>query len=185
MRSASRKPRVVTSSVGSPLRSSSALVATVVPIFTHSTCCGVTGSPRLRPSRWRMPATAASLYCSGFSLSSLCVASVPSGFLATMSVKVPPRSIQNCQRVAVAGELVAFMCFCRSAHCVERNEHLVGRIADRGHPFPGEFLAHPLQVAAQLERDGIHLDAIFPQIVGRVHRRCPAEREAARLARRR
>ena len=40
MRSASRKPRVVTSSVGSPLRSSSALVATVVPIFTHSTCVG-------------------------------------------------------------------------------------------------------------------------------------------------
>ena len=40
MRSASRKPRVVTSSVGSPLRSSSALVATVVPIFTHSTTLG-------------------------------------------------------------------------------------------------------------------------------------------------
>jgi hypothetical protein len=40
MRSASRKPRVVTSSVRSPLRSSSALVATVVPIFTQSTCAG-------------------------------------------------------------------------------------------------------------------------------------------------
>ena len=48
MRSASRKPRVVTSSVGSPLRSSSALVATVVPIFTHSTCVGVIGSSALQ-----------------------------------------------------------------------------------------------------------------------------------------
>jgi hypothetical protein len=60
MRSASRKPRVVTSSVRSPLRSSSALVATVVPIFTHSTCCGVIGWPDFSCSRRRMPSTAAS-----------------------------------------------------------------------------------------------------------------------------
>ena len=98
MRRPSRKPRVVTSSVGSPLRSSSALVATVVPIFTHSTSAGVTGSPAFSPRRWRMPATAASLYCSGFSDSSLWVTMLPSGLRATMSVKVPPRSIQNCQR---------------------------------------------------------------------------------------
>eukprot|EP00959_Pyramimonas_sp_CCMP1952_P234755 4905018-Pyramimonas_sp.AAC.1 len=39
------------------------------------------------PSRVRMPCTAASLYCSGFSDSSLCVMSVPSGLRATMSVK--------------------------------------------------------------------------------------------------
>jgi hypothetical protein len=96
MRSASRKPRVVTSSVGSPLRSSKALVATVVPIFTHSTWSGVIGSPAASPSRWRMPATAASRYCSGLSESSLCVARVPSGRRPTTSVKVPPRSIQNC-----------------------------------------------------------------------------------------
>src|SRR5262245_12047293 len=44
-----------------------------------------------------MPATAASRYCSGFSESSLWVTSEPSGRLATTSVKVPPRSIQNCQ----------------------------------------------------------------------------------------
>ena len=103
MRSASPKPWVVTSSVASPLRSSKALVATVVPIFTHSTCSGVTGSPALRPSKWRMPATAASRYCSGFSDKSLCVTKVPSGRLPTTSVKVPPRSIQNCQRVLPAG----------------------------------------------------------------------------------
>src|SRR5436305_725224 len=47
MRSASRKPRVVTSSVFSPLRSSSALVATVVPIFTHSTSAGEPVTPAL------------------------------------------------------------------------------------------------------------------------------------------
>ena len=40
MRSASAKPRLTTSSVRSPLRSSSALVATVVPIFTASTTPG-------------------------------------------------------------------------------------------------------------------------------------------------
>src|SRR6478752_9586 len=45
-----------------------------------------------------MPATAASRYCSGLSERSLCVTSVPSGRLPTTSVKVPPRSIQNCQR---------------------------------------------------------------------------------------
>ncbi len=45
-----------------------------------------------------MPAIAASAYCSGFSDSSLWVTSEPSGRRATMSVKVPPRSIQNCQR---------------------------------------------------------------------------------------
>jgi hypothetical protein len=54
-----------------------------------------------------MPATAASRYCSGLSLSSLCVTSVklPSGFgrLPTTSVKVPPRSIQNCQRGVATG----------------------------------------------------------------------------------
>ena len=47
-----------------------------------------------------MPATAASRYCSGLSESSFSVVSVPSGRLPTMSVKVPPRSIQNCQRRA-------------------------------------------------------------------------------------
>ena len=40
MRSASAKPRLTTSSVRSPLRSSSALVATVVPILTRSTTPG-------------------------------------------------------------------------------------------------------------------------------------------------
>jgi hypothetical protein len=45
-----------------------------------------------------MPSTAASGYCSGFSLSSFSVCSSPSGARPTTSVKVPPRSIQNCQR---------------------------------------------------------------------------------------
>jgi hypothetical protein len=60
MRSASRKPCVVTSSVGAPLRSSKALVATVVPIFTHSTKSDVMGWPGAKPNSARMPATAAS-----------------------------------------------------------------------------------------------------------------------------
>ena len=58
--SASRKPLVITSSVRSPLRSSSALVATVVPILMAPMRPGGIGSPRARPSRSRMPCTAAS-----------------------------------------------------------------------------------------------------------------------------
>ena len=51
MRSASRKPRVMKSTVRSPLRSSSALVATVVPIFTASIALGRDRRARLqRPS---------------------------------------------------------------------------------------------------------------------------------------
>ena len=96
MRNASRNPRVVTSRVGSPLRSSKALVATVVPIFTHSTWSGVIGCVGARPRRRRIPATAASRYCSGWSDNSLWVTKVPSGRRPTMSVNVPPRSIQNC-----------------------------------------------------------------------------------------
>src|SRR6202521_6222434 len=45
-----------------------------------------------------MPAIAASQYRSGLSDKSLWVTRRPSGVRATMSVKVPPRSIQNCQR---------------------------------------------------------------------------------------
>src|SRR5512147_316157 len=97
MRSASRKPRVMTSTVGSPLRSSSALVATVVPILTAAIRSTGIGCSAATPSRCRMPATAASRYCSGFSDSSLCVTSAPCGSRATMSVNVPPRSIQNSQ----------------------------------------------------------------------------------------
>ena len=46
-----------------------------------------------------VPSTAASAYCSGFSDSSFAVTSAPSAARPTMSVNVPPRSIQNCQRV--------------------------------------------------------------------------------------
>src|SRR5262245_33591351 len=48
-----------------------------------------------------MPCTAASGYASGFSDSSLCAISVPSGRRPTTSVKVPPRSIQKSQSCEV------------------------------------------------------------------------------------
>ncbi len=54
------------------------------------------GPPSAVPSSARIPATAASRYRAGFSDSSLCVSRRPSGRRATMSVNVPPRSIQNC-----------------------------------------------------------------------------------------
>src|SRR5659263_341196 len=99
MRSVSAKPRVMTRTVGSPFRSSRALVATVVPIRTTSISSVGIGAPGATPSRWRIPATAASRYRAGSSESSLWVVSVPSGRRATTSVNVPPRSIQNCQPV--------------------------------------------------------------------------------------
>src|SRR6185369_3932474 len=157
MRKASRKPLVVTRSVGSPLRSSSALVATVVPILTHSTACGVTGSPAFSPSRCRMPAMAASLYCSGFSDSSLCVTSDPSGRFATMSVKVPPRSIQNCQRwPRVMG---AFCCKCMDLSLQIGHEHLAGGMGDAQRQ--AAFLGHPLRrdAAGPENGDFVILDA--------------------------
>jgi hypothetical protein len=60
IRSASPNPRVITSAVRSPRRSSSAFVATVVPIRTTSTRPGSTVSPSASPSISRIPATAAS-----------------------------------------------------------------------------------------------------------------------------
>ena len=87
----------MSSSVRSPLRSSSALVATVVPIFTAS-------MPPARDRRaGREPEQVADAVHrriaigSGFSDSSLWVTSVPSGRRPITSVKVPPRSIQNSQ----------------------------------------------------------------------------------------
>jgi hypothetical protein len=62
IRSASRKPRVVTSTTRSPRRSSRALVATVVPILTEPTSVGEIGSPTCSCSNRRMPSTAASEY---------------------------------------------------------------------------------------------------------------------------
>jgi hypothetical protein len=60
MRKASPKPRVMNSTVGSPLRSSSALVATVVPIFTASMEAAGIGCPACNPIACLMPAIAAS-----------------------------------------------------------------------------------------------------------------------------
>src|SRR5438552_8273624 len=185
MRSASRKPRVVTSSVGSPLRSSSALVATVVPIFTHSTCSGVIGSRSLKPSRWRMPATAASRYCSGFSDSSLCVTSDPSGRLPTTSVKVPPRSIQNCQRSCEC-------CLSCMGNSISRStlplgeiwhEDGVGLRADLAYPFEREAFAEALDLDRELARNAFDFHAVAAQLVDRARRRRFARRPAARFGR--
>jgi hypothetical protein len=60
MRNASRNPRVISSAVRSPFRSSSALVATVVPIFTAPIFSGGIGAPSATPSRRRIASTAAS-----------------------------------------------------------------------------------------------------------------------------
>ena len=98
---ASPKPSVVTKSVRSPLRSSSALVATVVPIFTASTARpgGRCRHPWPRPSSIADALDGGVLVAVPGSRTAACAStSAPSGALrATTSVKVPPRSIQNCQ----------------------------------------------------------------------------------------
>ena len=97
MRSESAKPRVVTNTVRSPLRSSSALVATVVPILTASIWLTGSGLAGASPEQVPDALDGGVVVTRRSSDSSLCVTSAPSGRRATMSVKVPPRSIQNCQ----------------------------------------------------------------------------------------
>src|SRR3990167_5272979 len=103
-----------------------------------------------------MPATAASRYCSGFSLSSLCVTRVPSGRLPTTSVKVPPRSIQNCQ--SLRSRVLSLFCMVLSLFLVrrlwlmevERNKNRIGFVADSAHPLAGEAFAHVFDFAFQV-----------------------------------
>ena len=83
------------------------LVATVVPIFTASIPSSGRGASRPRPRSSRIPWSAASRYCSGFSDRSLWIRISPSGVRATMSVKVPPRSIQNCHFACIVRSLRA------------------------------------------------------------------------------
>jgi hypothetical protein len=92
----------MTSTVGSPRRSSSAFVATVVPILTAAMRRSSSGAPARSRS---MPATAASSYRAGSADSSFSVFSSPDGVRATTSVNVPPRSIQNSQARVMNGEI--------------------------------------------------------------------------------
>ena len=108
MRRTSRNPRVVTSSVRSPFRSNSALVATVVPILTAPMRSPGMASLLPIPINSRMPCSAASRYASGFSESSFIEFTRPDGSRATTSVKVPPRSIQNSHFPSVVAALAAF-----------------------------------------------------------------------------
>ena len=89
---------VMSSSVRSPLRSSSALVATVVPIFTAPICPAGIGSPGARPSSvadalHRRVAIGFRIFGQKFVRDEACrPACAP-----TTSVNVPPRSIQKSQ----------------------------------------------------------------------------------------
>jgi len=98
MRKASRKPLVMRRSVLSPLRSSSALVATVVPIF-HGADALARNSIARREAEEMADAVHRGVPI-GFGIfptAILWVRSAPSGRLPITSVKVPPRSIQNSQ----------------------------------------------------------------------------------------
>ncbi len=137
MRKASRNPLVTNSASRSPLRSSRALVATVVPILTTSILSAGTVSPGCTPSKRRMPSTAASSYCSGFSDSSLAVMISPSGLRATMSVNVPPRSIQNCQRSLPRGSCVAETLFTVLIFFLSFIRRYPGALSPAQFPKPG------------------------------------------------
>ncbi|MCG8623138.1 MAG: hypothetical protein MJE68_14230 [Proteobacteria bacterium] len=58
----------------------------------------------------------------------MCVCNRPSGSTATMSVNVPPRSIQNCQRVGVVFAIgmydFASGCPDKSALIIDKNVNL-------------------------------------------------------------
>jgi len=132
----SRKPRVVSSAVARRLRSSSALVATVVPILTTailSTGIGARGAtPRNGDSGNR-----ASAYCSGFSDSSFAVASEAVGSArTTMSVKVPPRSAAFLPASFIAQKLTAVVSvptFASRDYCPQLRGD--GVLIDRGGTF--------------------------------------------------
>ena len=83
----SRKPSVVTSAVRAPLRSISALVASVVPWITSATSAGATPQVSIAWARaWRTPSSGASGVVSTFAV----IRSGPRS--STISVKVPPIS---------------------------------------------------------------------------------------------
>ena len=95
-RSASRETVEVTNRVRSPLRSSSALVATVVPILMAFDASGGIASPAAVEQVRRMPSRRRRVGLGGRQQLE-CGTSAPSG-RPTTSVKVPPRSIQNVPR---------------------------------------------------------------------------------------
>src|SRR6266480_6752148 len=97
MRSASPKPAVVTSTTGSPLRVSSALVATVVPTFTAVTARDAAHASRIARAAPRPGSPAAP---PALAEGTLRTCSSPAGERPMTSVNVPPRSSQNGQPAA-------------------------------------------------------------------------------------
>ncbi len=86
----SAKPRVIARAVAAPRRSSSALVASVVPMRTSH---GGIAAPGASRSSARMPVTAAPPGSSSVD-GTFAVRSSPPGPRPMQSVNVPPRSIQ-------------------------------------------------------------------------------------------
>src|SRR5579863_5358002 len=119
MRRPSAKPAVVTSTTGSPPRVRSALVATVVPTLTALTW---SRGPPAAANRARAADSPGSLALpAGGADSTLRTCSAPSGETPMTSVKVPPRSIQNCQPLRATGWRGAWLrvsidCIIRACH---------------------------------------------------------------------
>src|SRR5208282_5261770 len=134
---------------GSPFRSSRALVATVVPSLTEAIRAAGIFWPGATPKSCLMPATAASRYAPGWSESSLRATSCPSGRRATISVNVPPRSIQNSQRPSTwlrCSELALARDWCRGLPGARVQLAIGGRHVGRGQRGQvrrGRLLAQP------------------------------------------
>jgi len=90
MRSASRKPLVVSSNVRSPLRSNSALVATVVPIFTAADAARRDWLTFCKAKQVANALDGGVAIGLGVLGQELVATSVPSGRRPTISVNVPP-----------------------------------------------------------------------------------------------
>src|ERR1700724_1815463 len=139
MRSASAKPAVVTSTTRSPLRVSSALVATVVPTLTAATARAAALAPaRLAPAA-RKPGSPAAPPAGAEGTLRTC--SSPPGERPMTSVNVPPRSIQNCQPAACTGRRpddwlnVSIACIIRAYD--SRPQRGAGHASARGFPPRG------------------------------------------------
>ena len=106
-----RSPLVMASTTGSPLRSSKALVATVVPIFTLVDRAAAGLRRRAAPDPGDRGVVDSARDCRRAVCGST---SRPSGARATMSVKVPPRSIEKVQPLTARAARSAGACRSRS-----------------------------------------------------------------------
>src|SRR5207247_10105532 len=106
-------------------------------------------------------------------ISCMCRHCDPSGRVPSTSLKVPPRSILNCQRSCEC-------CLSRMGNSISRgtlplgeiwHEDGVGLRADLAYPFEREAFAEALDLDRELARNAFDFHAVAAQLVDRARRR--------------